>query len=98
MAKKKTPKRSTAKKQTRVAQDTTTARGRMRARRAAEKATADSTAAAAVSDKTQLASLNAEIQGMVSSGAAKVRPGKLRELQDQAAPIAARMRARRKKT
>lgn len=83
------------KKQT--PQDTTTARGRMRARRAAEKATADSTAAAATSDKTRLSQINYEIHGMVSSGASQVRPSKLRELQDEGKVIATRMRARRKK-
>ena len=68
----------------------------MRARARAERATADSAAAAAQSDKTRLAAINTEIQGMVSSGASQVRPGKLRELQREGATIAARMRGRRR--
>ncbi len=82
------------KKQT--GQEAAGARGRMRARREAERAAADSAATAAASDKTALAAINTEIQGMVTSGASQVRPGKLKELQAQGKVIATRMRGRRR--
>jgi len=82
------------KKQTPTAAQAAAARGRMRARAA----TADSVKAAKASDKTALAAINYEIHGMVTSGAAQVRPGKLKELQAQGKVIATRMRARRKST
>lgn len=67
-----------------------------RGRRRVKKKTAKSPLQA--SQERRLKEINQEIQTMVSSGAAKVRPGKLKELQEEAAPLAARLRARRRTT
>ncbi len=80
------------KKQTPTAAQAAAARGRMRAR----KATADSAKAVVASDKAALKQINVEIHGMVTSGAAQVRPNKLKELQEKGAVIATRMRGRRR--